>query len=452
MDIVIIGNGKIGNNLSRLLVDEGHSVTVVDYKAQALKKVQNTQDVMCIEGNGATAEVQKEAGVNKAGLLVATTPYDELNMMCCLIAKKLGCKRTISRVRNPEYYSQIDLIKDDLGLSMVINPERNTADEIRRVLIFPSAVKVEVFEKGRVELVEHIVPENSSIADLSLIDIYKKTKIKFLICAVVRGTEIFIPSGDFVLKAGDRIHLAASHKDIERFFRASGAMKDKVKTVMIVGGGKICHYLALQLTNIGMRVKIIEKDLARCQELVELLPKATIIHGDGTDEDLLMEEGIMDADSFVALTGFDEENILMSLYAKNNTEAKVVTKVNGDSYINLASQLGLDCLISPKHITSSTISSYVRSLKNTSESNIESLYHLVGNQVEAIEFKIRENIPDIVGIPLKNFQLKKNILICAIIRKREAIIPGGDDVIQLDDSVVIVSKEHHFSDIRDILE
>ena len=452
MDIVVIGNGKIGNNLCNMLVNEGHNVTVVDHKASAIIKAQNTQDLMCIEGNGATAVVQREAGVNKAGLLVATTPFDELNMMCCLIARKLGCEKTISRVRNPEYYNQIDLIKDDLGLSMVINPERNTADEIRRILVFPSAVKGEVFEKGRVELVEHVIPENSLIADLSLIDIYKKTNLKFLICAVVRNGEVFIPSGDFVLKAGDRIHLAASHKDIERFFRSSGAMKDKVKTVMIVGGGKICHYLANQLINIGMRVKIIEQDYERCQKLAELIPKAIIIHGNGADEDLLMEEGIMDADSFVALTGFDEQNILMSLYAKNNTETKVVTKVNDESYIKLASQLGLDCLISPKHITSSNILSYVRSLKNTSESNIESLYNLVGDQVEAIEFKIRENIPDLVGIPFKDITLKKNILVCAIIRKRDVIIPNGNDELMLGDSVVVVTKEHHISDIRDILE
>jgi len=275
--------------------------------------------------------------------------------------------------------------------------------------------------------------------------------LKFLICAVVRNDEVFIPTGDFVLQAGDRIHLAASHKDIERFFRSSGVMKDKVKTVMIVGGGKICVYLANQLINIGMRVKIIEKDYDLCQELAELIPKAVIIHGNGAVEDLLMEEGIMDADSFVALTGFDEQNILMSLYAKNNTGTKVITKVNDESYIKLASQLGLDCLISPKNITSSNILSYVRSQENTSESNIESLYNLVGNQVEAIEFNIRDNIPDVVGISFKDLKLKENILICAIIRKREVIIPNGDDSIQLGDAVVIVTKEHHISDIRDIL-
>ncbi len=452
MNVVIIGNGKVGSNLAALLADEGHSVTVIDNKAAALKKTQDTKDVMCIEGNGAIAEIQLEAGVNKTGLLIATTPYDELNMLCCLIAKRLGAKKTVSRVRDPGYYRQIDLIRDDMGLSMVINPELTTADEIMRVLIFPAAAKIEVFQKGRVELVEHKLSEDSILAGYSLANIYKRLKIKFLICAVVRDSQVFIPGGDFVLQAGDRINIAASHKDIEKFFRASGSLMDKIKTVIIVGGGRICYYLTQQLLNIGMRVKIIENSFERCKELAELLPKATIILGDGTDQDLLVEEGIEDADAFIALTGIDEENIITALYAKNNTDAKVITKINRDNYIDMASQLGLDCVISPKYLTTSTILSYVRSLKNAAGSNIESLYHLVGDQVEAIEFHINDNIPKLVGIKLKDINMKKNILICAIIRKREIIIPNGNDTIELGDSVVIVSKEHRFSDIEDILD
>lgn len=451
MKVVIIGNGKVGSNLSAQLVSEGHDVTVVDTRASALEKSKNTQDILCIEGNGATAEVQLEAAVNKAGLLVATTPYDELNMLCCLIAKKLGAKKTISRVRNPEYFKQTELIREDLGLSMIINPECTTADEIFRVLVFPSAAKLEVFGKGRVELVEYKLSENSKIINMSLAEIYKQTKLKILICAVVRDGEIFIPGGDFVLRAGDRISISASHKDIESFFRVTGLLKDKIKTVMIVGGGRICYYLAMQLLSIGMRVKIIENDYERCEELAELLPKAIIINGDGTDQELLMEEGITDADSFVALTGIDEENMIMSLYAKNNTNAKVVTKVNRESYIDLSSQIGLDTVMSPKYLTTSSILSYVRSMANAAGSNIESLYHIVGNKVEAIEFRISEKIPGLVGIPLKELELKNNMLICAIIRKRDAIVPGGNDRIELGDSVVVVSKEHRFSDITDIL-
>ena len=311
---------------------------------------------------------------------------------------------------------------------------------IRSVIVF-----------GRIELIEHKLAEDSTLDGLSLAEIYKRTNIRFLICAVQRDSKIFVPTGDFILRAGDRINIAASHKDLERFFRMCGALKDKIKSVMIVGGGKICYYLSRQLLSLGMRVKIIEQDYARCTELAELLPKALVIHGDGTDQELLQEEGIDDADSFVAITGIDEENIIMSLYAKMNTNAKVVTKVNRDSYVNLASQIGLDTVISPKYITTSNILSYVRSQSAALDSNIESLYHLVSNKVEAIEFKVRENIPGVVGIKLAAMELKKNILICAIVRKRDIIIPSGMDTIEIGDSVVVVCKEHRISELRDIL-
>lgn len=451
MNVVIIGNGKVGNNLSELLVEEGHNITVIDMKSSALKKIADRQDILCIEGNGATVDVQHEASVEKAGMVIAATPYDELNMLCCLIAKRLGAKRTVSRVRNPEYFNQMSLIKDDLRLAMVINPELATADEIFRILIFPAATKVEVFQKGRVELVEHRISENSKITGQTLAELYKKIKVKFLICAVQRDSNTYIPDGNFILESGDRIHIAASHKDTQRFFRAGGIVKDKIKTVMIVGGGRIGYYLARQLIEIGMHVKIIEANQATCAVLAESLPKAMIINADGTDQEILLEEGILDVDSFVALTGIDEENIIMSLYAAKNTNAKVITKINRDSYMDLASQLGLESVISPKYLTTNNILSYVRSLKNTTGSNIESLYNLVGNQVEAIEFKVKDMIPNIVGIKLRELKKKKNILICAIIRNRDIIIPNGNDSIELKDSVVIVSKDHHFSTLNDIL-
>lgn len=452
MNVVIIGNGKVGSNLSSALVSEGHDVTVVDSNAQRLTKIQNALDVMCIEGNGATAETQLEASVDKAGILIAATPYDELNILCCLIAKRLGAKKTVSRVRTPEYFRQMDLIREDLGLSMVINPELATADEIARVLIFPSAAKVEVFGKGKLELVEYRLPQNASVNGLSLQELYKKVKTKFLICVVQRNEEIYIPSGDFVLHAGDRIHVAASHKNVERFFRSSGFMKEKIKSVMIVGGGCACYYLAKQLLHMGMKVKIIEKEKDRSMEMAKLLPKAIVIHGDGTDQDLLIEEGVLHVDAFVALTGIDEENIILSLFAGDATKAKVVTKINRDNYITLASRLGLDCVISPKYLTTSNVLSYVRSLTNAAGSEIESLYHIVGNQAEAIEFRVREMIPGLVGIPLYAVHLKKDILICAIIRKREIIIPDGNATIEPGDLIVIVSKDYHFSQIKDILE
>lgn len=450
MKIVVIGCGKVGRNLSALLVGEGHDVTVIDQSSEALKKISESQDVMCVEGNGATTAVQLEAGVNKAEILVATTPNDETNMLCCLIAKKIGAKKTISRVRDPEYYGQIDLIREDLGLSMIINPERMAADEIFRVLVFSSASKVEVFAKGRLELVEYTVPENSQLCGLSLAQLYSKTKVQILVCAVQRGGETFIPTGTFELQAGDKVSIASTHKDLEKFFRVTGSLKDKIKTVMIVGGGRIAFYLAKQLTALGMRIKIIDNNYERCTEFAETLDKVTVIHGDGTDQDLLVEEGLGDADSFIALTGTDEVNIIMALYAKKNSNAKVVAKINRESYVDLTSQLGLDSVISPKYVTTNNIISYVRSLNNDA-SGIEALYHLVGDTVEALEFRVKEEIKDLVGIPLKDLSLKKDILICAIIRKRNVIIPGGNDCIEEGDSVVVVTKDYHFSDITDIL-
>lgn len=453
MRFVIIGAGKLGGTLSAQLVQEGHDVTVIDNNPAAIKRLLNTQDLMCLEGNGATAEMQIEAGIKKSQLLISTTTHDELNMLCCLVARKLGIERSICRVRDPEYYNQIDLIKNDLGLAMAINPELSAAGEIARVLVFPAAAKVEIFGKGKVEVVENCIAEDSPLVGLSLAEIYKKLNLQFLICAVQREQEIFIPTGNFVLRAGDRINVAASHGDLERFFRQNGSLKGKIKTVMIVGGGKIGFYLAQQLSAVGMRVKLIEKNYDRCTQLCDLLPKATIIHGDGTDQDLLMDEGLADADSFVALSSLDEENIIMSLFAKTNSKAKIVTKINRETYTDIARKLGIETIISPKQLANGMILSYVRSLENASkESRIESLYNIIGNRVEAIEFNVTEKIPDLTSIPLKDLKIKKNILICALIRKRQAIIPNGQDKIEAGDSVIIVTKEHRFSELRDILE
>ncbi len=451
MKVVVIGNGKIGSILSSALVSEGHDVTIVDNNEAKLNRSKNTLDVMCIEGNGATSETQLEASVDKSQIVISVTPYDELNILSCLIAKRLGAEKTISRVRMPEYFKQMHLIKEELGLSMVINPELITASEIFRVLTLPAAVKVEVFGKGRLELIEFKVTDKTGIAPVNLHNLYKKVKTKFLVCAVQRDKEVLIPTGDFIIRNNDRLSIAATHKSIEKFFRSSGLMKDKVKSVMIAGGGMIGYYLASQLLSVGMRVKIIEKDEDRSLEIARLLPQAIVIHGDGTDQALLMEEGIMSVDAFVALTGIDEENIILSLFAKENTNAKVVTKINRDNYINIASQIGIDCIVSPKSLVVSNVISYVRSLDNAADSEIESLYHLVGGEVEAIEFKVKENVENVVGIPLKDMKLKGNILISAIIRKREIIIPDGNTEIELGDSVVIVAKEHRFSKLKDIL-
>lgn len=452
MKVVIIGCGKVGSDISNSLSQEGHDVTVIDVKENALKKIQDSQDIMCIEGDGADANILREASVDKSGLCIATTPYDELNLLCCLLAKRLGAKKTISRVRNPVYYGQIDLIKEDLGLSMVINPELITSDEIMRILIFPTAAKLEVFSKGRIELVEFTLKKDSVLDGMSLLNIYLRHKIKFLICTVERDGEIFIPGGDFILRSGDKINIAASPQNLEGFFKAIGSMKNKVKNVMIVGGGKICGYLIKYLLDAHMRVKVIENDHEKCLELAENFPKATVICGDGTDQDVLMEEGLGEVDAFLAMTGIDEENIIMSLFAKKNSDAKVVTKINRENYREIAVQTGLDCIISPKSLAEASVLSYVRSLRNAAGSNVEALYHLVGNKAEAIEFKIKSPVPELTDIPIKNLKIKKNILICGIIRKRDVIIPNGDDHITAGDSVIVISKDYRFSDIGDILD
>lgn len=452
MKVVIIGSGKVGASLSYNLAKENNDVTVIDSNATAIKRVQNSQDVMCIEGDGADAEIQYEANVNKAGLMIATTPNDELNILCCLIAKRLGVKRTISRVRNPVYYKQMDLIKDDLGLSMVINPEFITADEIFRILMFPAAARIDVFAKGKMDLVEYRITEDSPLEGMTLAEVYKRNKIQFLICAVERDSNIFIPDGDFILHEGDRINIAASHQNLENFFRTIGVLKNKAKTVMIVGGSKICYYLTKRLLQSGVRVKIIENDYEKCQQLAKDLPKAVIIHGDGTEQELLEEEGISDVDAFISTTGMDEENIIMSLYAKNNSNAKIITKINRESYSEMATQMGLDCLIAPKQLTASSILSFVRSIDTTAGNNIEALYHIIRSQVEAIEFRVNSNIPELVGIPIKELKLKKNILICGIFRKRNVIIPNGDDHIEVGDSVIVISKDYRFSNLEDILD
>ncbi len=453
MRIVVIGAGKLGGTLASQLVQEGHDVTVIENNPEAIKRLLNSQDLMCIEGNGATASMQVEAGIRKAQLLISATGQDELNMLCCIVARKLGIERSICRVRNPEYYNQIDLIKNDLGLSMVINPELTAAGEITRVLVFPAAAKVEVFGKGKIELVQNRLTENSPLCGLSLAELYKKLKMQLLICAVLRDQEVFIPSGDFVLKPNDIINVAATHTDLERFFRQNGAINLRIKSVVIVGGGKSGFYLAKMLSDLGMRVKVLEKNYQRCTELCDLLPKATIINGDGTDQELLVDEGIADADAFVALSNIDEENIIMSLFAKNNSNAKIVTKVNRETYAEMAGMLGLDTIISPKQLANGSILSYVRSLENaSSESRIESLYNIIGNRAEAIEFNVNEKIQDLTSKELRELKLKKNILICAIIRKRQIIIPNGSDKIEPGDSVIIVTKEHRFSELKDILE
>ena len=399
MKIVIIGDGKVGHKLTIQLSEENYDVVLIDQNEGKLKEALNQLDILCITGDGADAKVQKEAGVPGADLVVACASTDELNMLSCLLAKRLGAKHTIARVRNPIYYQQIDLLKEDLRLSMAVN---------------------------------------------------RKFQIKVLVCAVRRGSEVIIPNGDFVIHDGDRLHIVASHKYIEEFFHLIGKRKEP-KNILVCGGGKVGYYLAKQLLGLGMQVKIIEQDWKKCEDLCDQLPKATIICGNAADHDLLIEEGIEQADALVSLTGMDEENIILALFAKTKGVDKIVAKVNEDGRAQLVEELGIDLIVSAKTATADAIMSYVRARQNSLKNvNVESMYQLVGGRVEALEFIIKEKT-EYTDIPFKDLELKPNNLIACIGRKRQIIIPDGDESIQVGDSVVIVTTQKKVKDITDIL-
>ena len=360
MKIVIIGDGKVGYKLAKQLSEDNYDVVLIDNNAGKLKAAINKLDIICITGDGVSAEVQKEADVPHADLVIACASTDELNMLSCLIARRLGARHTIARVRNPIYYQQIDILKEDLRLSMAVNPELAVANEISRVLIFPVASKIETFVKGRVELVEFMLRSGNPIIGHSLAEIYRKYQIKILVCAVQRGKKVYIPDGEFVPQEGDKLHIAASHREIELFFKSLGDCKNKIRRVLICGGGRVGFYLAKQLLSLGMQVKIIEQDLKKCEALCESLPKATIIHGDAADHDLLIEEGIREADALISLTGMDEENIIMALFAKMQGVHKIIAKVNEDTRAQMVEGLGIDSIVSAKSATADVILSYVR--------------------------------------------------------------------------------------------
>lgn len=451
MKIVIIGDGKVGYKLAKQLSMEKYDVILIDNNETKLRSAIDRLDIFCVTGDGASVEVQKSADVPHANLVIACTSTDECNMLSCLIARRLGAKHTIARVRNPIYYQQIDILKEDLHLSMAVNPELTVAVEISRLLLFPDASKMETFVKGRVELIEFPLCRESKLIGMSLAEMYNRFQIKILVCAVEHGDEVLIPSGDYVLRAGDRLHVATSHREIDMFFRLVGQKREKkVKRVIICGGGRVGYYLAARLCGLGMQVKIIEKDAERCEWLCEQLPKATIIHGDASDHDLLMEEEVGEADAFVALTSLDEENIIMSLFAKTQGVSKIITKVNEDQRAKMVENIGIDSIVSVKTATADAIVSYVRARGNSQASaNVETMYQLVDGRIEALEFIIKEKT-NYTNIPLKDLPVKPNNLIACIGRKRRIIIPNGEDTIQVGDSIVIVTMEKKIENIQDI--
>jgi len=452
MKIIIIGAGKVGMELTKQLAAD-HNVTVVDQNAQLIQNIINVYDVMGVCGNGAGYEVQMEAQVDKAELLIATTSSDEINILACLVAKKLGVKHTIARIRNPEYEKQLRFMREEMGLSMSINPEKAAAHEIARVLRFPAAMKVETFSKGRLELIEYRLPEASVLDGTKLLDLYKNIRARVLICAVDRKGETTIPSGDFVLRAGDKIYLTAAPDQLAKFFRHLGVFRDRASTVMIVGASKICYYLASELLAMGMSVKVIDQNEQRCVEMGERLPGALVIVGDGTDSELLMEEGIEETDAFVAITGIDEANILMGMRVAREygDGCKVVAKINRRSLVELvAAESMIDSVVSAATVTTELIVQYVRAMESAAGAKIKTLHRLVDGAVEALEFRVSADTA-FIGIPLKDLNLKSGILLAGIVRGGRIIIPSGSDALQANDDVIVVTTGA-LQDIGDILK
>ena len=451
MKIVIVGCGKIGSAIIASLVKEGHDIVAVDRNQTFVNNITNIYDVMGLCGNGADSDILKEAGVETAELFVAVTGSDELNMLSCFLARKLGAKNTIARIRDHEYNDQsLGFLKENLELSMAINPELLTAKELFNILKFPSAVKIETFSRGNLEMIEFRLKPDSVLDGMTLMEMRDKHKAKVLVCYVQRDDEIFIPDGNFALKSGDRIGLTASQNELEKFFRSLGTFKKRAKNVMIMGGSRTALYLAEMLTRIGSSVKIIEINADVCEQLSDALPEAVIIHGDGAQEELLLEEGIDSLDAFVALTGMDEENILISIFAASKNVPNVISKVNRDALDRMAQNLGLDCIVSPHKIIANVAMSFARALQNSLGSNIETLYQLADGKAEALEFNVKSD-SKVINIPLKALQLKQSILIAGILRGQKTIIPAGDDMILEGDNVIIIAAEHRLQDLDGIL-
>ncbi len=451
MKIIIVGCGKVGSTLAEHLTQEGHDITIIDHHWDKLKYLSERIDVLGVEGNGASIISQHEAGVQDADILIATTNSDELNLLCCLIAKKAGNCQTIARIRDPEYYNEMGYIRDELNLSMVINPEQAAADEIARIIKFPSAMKVDAFARGKAELIKVSVPEGSLLDGLRLTEMDAKLHCKVLICTVERGDELLIPHGDFTLHAGDLVSFIAPHSVALAFFKASGAnISNSVKSILLIGGGMMSYYVAKRLEETKIGVKIIERDFDRCQKLSEMLPQAVIINGDGTEKQLLDEEGISVVDAVGNFTGIDEENIMLALYEKGIGKAKILTKINKITFEEVIANLDIGSIINPKAITSNQIVRFVRALNNRRGSNVETLYKIAKGRGEALEFRVRVD-SKVIGKPLMELSLKPNVLIACITKGNKVVIPNGHSIIEKDDLVVVVSVESGLDDLEDIL-
>jgi trk system potassium uptake protein TrkA len=451
MRILIIGCGKVGTALAEQLDQEGHDIFVVDNKSTAIHNVIDTLDVMGVVGNGASYHVLLEAGIETTDILIAVTGSDELNMLCCLIAKKASRCHTIARIRNPQYNEEIDFIKEDLGISMTINPELESALEMARLIRLPSAIKIETFAKGKVELLKCQIPKESMLHNMQIKNIATKTHCKVLVCAVERGDDIYIPSGDFLLQSYDKISIIAMQKNAPEFFTKIGLPPSHIKDIMIVGGGMIASYIGSRFAGTDVKVKIVEQNRERCEELSSLLPESLIIHANGSDNNVLIEEGIDNTDAFASLTNLDEENILLSLYAQKRCNAKIFTKITRLTFDDIIREMNLGVVLNPKLLTADRIIQYVRAKQNSLGSNVETLYKLIGNKVEAMEFRVKTD-DKYVGVPLEQLITKENTLVGCINRKGKIIIPSGKDTIQIGDTVIIVTTSFGLDDLREIFE
>lgn len=450
LKIIIVGCGKVGANLVDQLSKEGHDIIVIDKKAEKIQDITNIYDVMGLVGNGASYSTQMEAGIEETDLIIAVTDSDELNLLCCTVAKRVGKCAAIARVRTPDYSEETGYLREQLGLALIINPELEAAREVARILYLPTALEVNSFAHGQAELVKFKVPEGNLLNGLSLAYLGKNITNDILICAVERNGEVYMPNGDFVLHSGDVVSFVSERHIARDFLKQIGLATRQVKDTMIIGASKAAYYLAKELLNMGISVKIIEKEKENCESLSVKLPKAIIINGDGTDPDILKEEGIETVQSFIPLTGIDEENIMLTLYAKQVSKAKVVTKINRVNYKQVINNLDLGSLVYPKYITSEAIIAYVRAKKNSMGSNIETLYHMFDSRVEAIEFIVEEN-SKVSGVPIKDLKLKKDVLISFINHNGHIIIPTGNDEIEDGDTVMIVTKNTGFTGIDDIV-
>lgn len=452
MKIVIVGNGKLGFSLAQQLVKEKHDVTIVDIADDTLSRASDALDLMVVQGNGVSASTLAEAGVQDADILVATTNADEVNMVCCLTAKTLGAGFTIARIRNPEYTSNLQDLRQNLKIDMVINPENAIATEIARLLRFPSAANIETFCRGRVELMGFRLQEGDMLVGSPLYALSSQIKrLSLLFCAADRDGEVMIPNGSFVPQAGDKLYIIGRPESLDQFFRLLGRHASQIKKVFIVGGGKISNYLLPLLTKLGMQIKVLDTNEALCRDLSEQHPKILVIHADGTDQEVLEEESLSSYDAFLALTGRDEDNLILSLYAMQKKLSKVITKCNRQNYAGIARSVGLDSILSPKFVTASSILHLVRGMQNSQGSVMNSLHRIADGAADAMEFTVAGDTLNL-GVPLKSLHLKPNLLIAVIVRGQEIIIPEGSSTLLEHDRVIIIAQSGVVLTLNDIFD